>query len=210
MKNNQNKLLRILFSVPVLSIIIFTFFLFIIFANLSFSSIVKDKVELDVSKVSSLPNDDVQLENNEESPHIPANENNLPHKIDSIIDYANSLKGVPYKWAGKSPEGFDCSGFIFHVFKKHGIDLPSSSVALYTEGESILKDELQKGDLVFFTGTKISDHTVGHVGIIISEPEEDLQFIHSSSGGGGRGVTVNDLDHPHYQARYLGGRRIDM
>jgi cell wall-associated NlpC family hydrolase len=129
-------------------------------------------------------------------------------KADSIISYAHSLHGIPYKWAGKSTEGFDCSGFIFHVFNKYGIELPASSAVIFTVGTPVTKDELVKGDLVFFTGTDISIRKVSHVGIISSEPDEKLQFIHSSSGGGGRGVTVNDLDHPHYQARYFGAKRV--
>jgi len=132
------------------------------------------------------------------------------NKADSIIAYAYTLEGIPYRWAGKTPQGFDCSGFIFHVFNKYGIDLPASSSVLYNEGVPILKDDLVKGDLVFFTGTDTNIKKVGHVGIISSSPGEKLQFIHSSSGGGGRGVTVNDLDHPHYQARYFGAKRLDL
>lgn len=207
MKNNRNKLHRILFSVPVLSAIIFSIFLLTISANLPILSKEKNKVELDDSTATSLPDDEIQFEIIEESVHLPASKRS---KIDSIIDYAHSLKGVPYKWAGKSPEGFDCSGFIFHVFKKHGIELPYSSAVIFTEGTPIAKEALKKGDLVFFTGTDSSIRKVGHVGIISSEPGEKLQFIHSSSGGGGRGVTVNDLDQPHYLARYFGAKRVEL
>lgn len=139
------------------------------------------------------------------------NKTYLEHtKADSIIDYAYTLMGVPYKWAGKTPEGFDCSGFIYHVFSKYGVVLPAGSAVLYNLGTPVEEKNLVKGDLVFFTGTNVSLRKVGHVGIISSEPGEKLQFIHSSSGGGGRGVIVNDLDHPHYEARYMGAKRIDL
>ncbi len=117
---------------------------------------------------------------------------------------------MPYKWAGKSPTGFDCSGFVYHVFNKFGIDVPAGSSNLYLLGVPVSQNDLLKGDLVFFTGTQKWDTKVGHVGIVITEPGEKTQFIHSSSGGNGRGVTINDMDHPQYVARYLGAKRLDL
>lgn len=134
---------------------------------------------------------------------------NKPSTIaDSIVNYARTLQGVPYLWAGKSPQGFDCSGLVYHVFNKFGVNVPAGSSNLFTLGRPVSKNKLNKGDLVFFTGTNKDDTKVGHVGIVISETGEKVQFIHSSSGGGGRGVTINDLEHPQYAARYLGAKRI--
>jgi hypothetical protein len=187
-------------------IFIIFFFLFLIVEN--FSSAYKNEGEKrEISRIQSseLPASSIQNEFVEmEEGFI------ISTKTDSIIEYAQTLQGIPYKWAGKTPQGFDCSGFIFHVFKVYKIDVPAGSVNLYQLGKPITKDELLKGDLVFFTGTQKNDHQVGHVGMIISNPGDKLQFIHSSSGGGGRGVTINELDHHHYAARYLGARRIEL
>lgn len=128
-------------------------------------------------------------------------------KIDSLIDYAQSLEGIPYLYAGKSIKGFDCSGFIYHVFNKFGISLPAGSANLYQEGVSIHEEEISIGDLVFFRGYEDQTERVGHVGIVISIDDE-VHFIHSSSGGGGRGITTNSLEHPQYKERYIGSRRV--
>jgi cell wall-associated NlpC family hydrolase len=128
-------------------------------------------------------------------------------KIDSLVAYAQSLEGIPYLYAGKTVEGFDCSGFIYHVYNKFDIDIPAGSANQYKEGEPISKEEISIGDLVFFKGYEDPSDRVGHVGIVISI-EEEIQFIHSSSGGGGRGITTNSLEHPQYKERYLGARRV--
>jgi len=136
-------------------------------------------------------------------------ESNDDSKADSLVEFALSLEGVPYVYAGKNPEGFDCSGFIYYVYQRFGVEVPAGSANQYLIGEPIQETEIRKGDLVFFTGTQKGDRSVGHVGIVISdESAQQVEFVHSSSGGGGRGVTVNALDHPHYNARFLGARRV--
>lgn len=129
-------------------------------------------------------------------------------KIDSLVEYALTLEGIPYQYAGKSLNGFDCSGFTYFVYKKFDIDIPAGSANQYREGEFIREEAIEKGDLLFFTGTEKGSRNVGHVGIVISIDEGDVRFVHSSSGGGGRGVTINSLEHPHYKARFLGAKRV--
>lgn len=130
-------------------------------------------------------------------------------KTDSLVAFALSLEGIPYVYAGKSLEGFDCSGFTYFVYNKFGFEIPAGSANQYLVGEPVEVTEIQKGDLVFFTGTQKGDRSVGHVGIVVSEETEgEIEFVHSSSGGGGRGVTTNSLEHPHYKARFLGARRV--
>lgn len=129
-------------------------------------------------------------------------------KTDSLIDFALTLDGIPYRYAGSSVQGFDCSGFTYFVYQKFDIPIPRASWQQYNVGIPIGKDEIRKGDLLFFKGPQ--SETVGHVGIAITGHEEDrLEFIHSSSGGGGRGVTVDSLSHPHYTERFLGARRMN-
>ncbi|KEO74119.1 C40 family peptidase [Anditalea andensis] len=128
-------------------------------------------------------------------------------KVDSMIDYALSLEGIPYKWGGKTMKGFDCSGFIYHVYNKFEIEVPGGSANQYQLGEPVAEKDIQKGDLLFFTGTDRRNKRVGHVGFVIST-EDGIKFAHSSSAGGGKGVTVNDLDHPGYRKRFLGAKRL--
>jgi len=132
---------------------------------------------------------------------------NIDSKVDSIIDYALTLEGIPYVWGGKTLDGFDCSGFIYHVYNKFEIEVPGGSANQYQLGEEIGVEDIQKGDLLFFTGTDRNNKNVGHVGFVIST-EGGIQFAHSSSGGGGKGVTINELDHPGYSKRFIGAKRV--
>lgn len=129
-----------------------------------------------------------------------------PTKADSLINFALALDGIPYQYAGTSLQGFDCSGFTYFVYNEFDISIPRSSRQQFSVGAPVNREEIKKGDLLFFKGP--SSETVGHVGIAITDHEDKLVFIHSSSGGGGRGVTLDSLSHPHYTARFLGARRI--
>ena len=66
--------------------------------------------------------------------------------------------GVPYRWGGASPSGFDCSGLVMYVYARLGISLPHYTVAQWNAGVPVSSPA--PGDLVFFDG-------LGHVGIYI-------------------------------------------
>ncbi len=118
----------------------------------------------------------------------------------SIVDTAKQYLGVPYVWAGESPDGFDCSGFTQYVFKQHGISLKRTVSTQYRQGVSVKKSELQPGDLVFFKNTY--KEGLSHVGIYVG----DGNFIHTSSS---KGVTITPLNNPYWVGRYYGARRIN-
>ncbi|MCJ8167385.1 NlpC/P60 family protein [Pontibacter sp. E15-1] len=122
-----------------------------------------------------------------------------------IIDYAMSLMGSPYVYAGISPEGFDCSGFVTHVFAEFEIPVPHSSALQAEEGLGVTRDEARPGDLVIFTGTNPDVREPGHVGIVISGKGEPIQFVHASSNGG---VKVSEVEGTRYDLRFLEVRRI--
>lgn len=149
------------------------------------------------------------LENNvaviEESPSAIAENKGGENNTQRLITYAMSLLGTPYVWAGVSPEGFDCSGFITHVFQKFDVAVPHSSALQAKEGEHIARDEAKIGDLVIFTGTNPEERTPGHVGIIISTDDDNIEFVHSSSVGG---VKVSKVEGTGYSRRFLEIRRI--
>ncbi len=118
---------------------------------------------------------------------------------EQIVAFAKQYMGVPYVWAGSSPSGFDCSGFVSYVFKSNGYQTNRTAAAIYQNGVAVDKSELQPGDAVFFAS---SSQAIGHVGIYIG----DGQFIHASSGAGY--VTINSLDESYYSRMYVGARRI--
>lgn len=124
---------------------------------------------------------------------------------DSIINYAMSLLGSPYIYGGITPDGFDCSGFVTHVFDRFDMDVPHSSGMQAEEGISVERADAQAGDLVIFTGTNPELREPGHVGIVISSPGDTIEFVHSSSNGG---VKVSQVEGTGYEVRFLQIRRI--
>ena len=118
---------------------------------------------------------------------------------ESIIKTARQYIGVPYKWGGESPQtGFDCSGFTMVVYQLNGLDLPRSSRLQWKAGRPIKRNQLSKGDLVFFATS--GGRRVSHVGIFSG----DGKFLHAS--GRGQEIKSADLSNTYWKDRYLGAR----
>jgi cell wall-associated NlpC family hydrolase len=115
----------------------------------------------------------------------------------SLTRSAMRFIGTPYVFGGTRPSGFDCSGYVQHVFAMLGIALPRTADAQYDAGRRIAAS-MKPGDLVFF-------HTyapgVSHVGIYLGNDK----FIHSSSS---RGVAISNLHNVYWAPRYLGAKRV--
>lgn len=125
---------------------------------------------------------------------------------ENIITYAETLVGVPYKYGSTDQtQGFDCSGFITHVFNHFNIKVPRSSVDFTNVGREVPLPEAKAGDLVLFTGTDSLIRVVGHMGII-TENTDSLRFIHSTSGRQ-YGVTITALGN-YYKSRFVKVIRI--
>jgi cell wall-associated NlpC family hydrolase len=108
---------------------------------------------------------------------------------------------TPYKYGGNTQKGIDCSAFTLQVYKNSfAFELPRSTSQQYKIGDSIDKDELKFGDLVFFNTRKKS--FPGHVGIYLGENK----FAHASRSFG---VTISSLESSYYKKRYVGARRIE-
>jgi cell wall-associated NlpC family hydrolase len=105
--------------------------------------------------------------------------------------------GVPYVFGGTSTAGFDCSGYVQHVFAMLGISLPRTADAQYDAGHRVVGG-MRPGDLVFF-----QTYAPGpsHVGIYLGSGK----FVHASSS---QGVTVSKLSEPYWAARFIGAKRF--
>ena len=139
------------------------------------------------------------------------NTNTLNNQTSSqtIVDYAKTLIGVPYKYASTDPrEGFDCSGFITYVFQHFGIPVPRSSVEFTNAYPEVPVANAEQGDLILFTGTDSTDGKVGHMGIIVSNVQDSIQFIHSTSGAA-HGVTITPLN-TYYKSRFVKIIRVPL
>jgi peptidoglycan DL-endopeptidase CwlO len=138
----------------------------------------------------------------------PAYTGKLPRHLlaDSITAYGLKLIGTPYLPAGTTcEEGFDCSGFIHHIFGRYGVKLPHASALLINEGRPIPLSEVRKGDLLIFTGPDSVNGKPGHVGVVITEKGQSPKFVHSSSVGG---VKISKVEGTGYQKRFLQARRV--
>jgi cell wall-associated NlpC family hydrolase len=115
----------------------------------------------------------------------------------NLTRHAMRFLGVPYVFGGTSAYGFDCSGYVQHVFAITGVHLPRMADEQYYAGKRI-SGKLRAGDLVFF-------HTyapgVSHVGISLGGD----RFVHASSS---RGVTVSSLHDSYWAPRYVGAKRV--
>lgn len=120
--------------------------------------------------------------------------------VDSLVAFAKTLIGVPYRYGGCTPEGFDCSGFVNYVFSNMGISLPRSSPELARIGTEVEIEDACKGDIIIFAGSDPKKRPVGHAGIVVSDPGEPLKFIHSATSGK-IGVIENLLDGYDYFTR---------
>jgi len=124
-----------------------------------------------------------------------------------VVDFAKTLIGVPYKYASTDPKaGFDCSGFITYVFSHFNIIVPRSSIDFTSVGKEISSAEAKPGDLILFTGTDSTEKFVGHMGLVVTNQNNQLEFIHSTSGKK-YGVTITSFSD-YYHSRYMKTIRI--
>ncbi len=123
-----------------------------------------------------------------------------------VMAFAESLMGIPYVWGSTNPQvGFDCSGFITHVFSHFGINVPRSSVDFTHVGKTIDLENAKRGDIILFTGTNPQERFVGHMGLIVSNTDS-LRFIHSTSGKA-KSVTISPMSKS-YVTRFVKTIRI--
>jgi cell wall-associated NlpC family hydrolase len=123
------------------------------------------------------------------------------HSIrDEIVDTAHSFIGLPYQWGSCSLDNnsFDCSGLVLAVYQLNGLNVPRTSEEQYNSGRPVVKEDLEKGDLVFFNTS--GNGRVSHVGIYIG----DDRFIHAP--GTGKTICTDSLSNAYFHDRFYGAR----
>lgn len=116
-----------------------------------------------------------------------------------LVKTARRFIGVPYRWGGTDAgDGFDCSGLTLVCYRLNGLNLPRVSRSQYRAGRRIGKDQLQRGDLVFFATH--GGNRVTHVGIYIGNGK----FIHAPRTG--KTVRIANLSSPYFVRTFVGAR----
>ena len=119
----------------------------------------------------------------------------------NVANNAYNYLGYSYVYGAEGPNAFDCSGFVYYLYKQQGVSLyrTADDQADYC-GVYIDKSALLPGDLVFFSNR--SDRSINHVGVYVG----DGNFIHASTST--RGVVMDSLYSAYYQKSYVTARRI--
>lgn len=122
----------------------------------------------------------------------------------NIISSAKKHVGTKYRYGGKSPTGFDCSGFTAYVLQENGVDVTGPSYSQENLGKKIRSTEAKPGDLVFFRKTRTGK--VYHVAMVYANDGGKLTVIHSTSS---RGVVVDKLSESSYwRTKYITLRNV--
>lgn len=139
----------------------------------------------------------------------PVSRGGARSSLNGMIGITEKYLGSPYRYAATGPSQFDCSGFVYYILheyygqelRENSINLPRSSRHMANVGETISRDQLQIGDLVFFNNG--SSNRINHVGFYIG----GNNFIHASSGSN-MSVIVSSLNANNYNRRYSTAKRL--
>lgn len=158
-----------------------------------------NKNRMDKDVIQGMVKNDV-----ERREHISGLSAESSQMINDLLVEAKKHIGKKYVHGTHGPNTFDCSGFTSYVYKQFGFNISPGSRMQYTQGTPVARNDLRKGDLVFFT-SRSSGKNVGHVGIVWEADNEKgtFKFIHASI----RGVRISDFEG-YYVPRYIGAKRI--
>ncbi len=138
----------------------------------------------------------------EEEKNRPKSKNSK--KIDKIIRIARSKLGKPFRQAGVTDEGYDCSGLIMTSYAKQNVKLPRASYEMVKKGTPVKLKDVRRGDLLFFATKPNQPKRVSHVGMVTKVENGKIYFIHSHEKVG---VILNTLDEGYYKKRFLKAKR---
>jgi len=119
-----------------------------------------------------------------------------------IIKDAKHYLGGKYVWGGTKPKGFDCSGYVKYLYEKEGVELPRTAYQQSKVGKLVTRNELKKGDLLFFLTDKKRHIPITHVGMYIGNDK----FIHAASRK--KGIIISSFSKSKYNRYFVKAKRI--
>ncbi|BCB05878.1 C40 family peptidase [Bacillus sp. KH172YL63] len=132
-----------------------------------------------------------------QAPEAPPENVSSSFNVDTLLKEAKSHLGTPYVWGGSTAGGFDCSGYIYYVYKQAGAPIQRLSSGGYYN-RSYYVNNPQPGDLVFFENTYKKG--ISHLGIYLGND----QFIHA----GDNGVQITSLSNSYWKSKFDGFKRF--
>jgi cell wall-associated NlpC family hydrolase len=112
--------------------------------------------------------------------------------------YALEMVGTPYRYGGKTPKGFDCSGLVLYSYALAGKQLPVNLGGQRAASRPVPRKQVRPGDLLFFD---LTDEGRSHVGLYVGGG----RFVHAPSRG--KLVSTASLSNPYWRRHFAGARR---
>jgi murein DD-endopeptidase len=132
--------------------------------------------------------------------HTPVKES-TPPLASRAVDHALTMVGKPYRYGGNTPKGFDCSGLVQYSYARVGVKLPHGTRHLLQASQPVSRNQLKRGDLVFFTQEgRRSSHVALYLG--------GDRFVHSPSSG--KNVHVAGFNNDYWQRHFTEARRLEI
>jgi len=119
--------------------------------------------------------------------------------LDQVASTARRMIGRPYRFGGRTPAGFDCSGLVFYAYGEAGVTVPRTATEQRRASRALDRNEAEPGDLVFFT----TGERTPHVGIYLG----GQWFVHAPSTG--KPVSIEKLDDDYYRRHFVTLARLE-
>jgi len=116
-----------------------------------------------------------------------------------VVIRAIAMVGVPYRFGGSDPDGFDCSGLVQYVYEELGIEVPRTAAEQYRAAAPVKLENIEPGDLLFF---RTHGKRISHVAIYAGSG----RFVHAPQTG--RLIELRSLDDDYYRPRLAGVGRL--
>ena len=154
-----------------------------------------------IEVIKIVPNKPIILDQGEEDVVISTED--ASYFCEQLINNAIDNLGSRYQTGGTTKDGFDCSGLMYATFKKFDIILPRTSTDMAKIGRVLERNEVKKGDLIFFI--IIGKHHINHVGMVVEVTEEEIIFVHSSTS---KGVIYSSTKENYYGKNFAQVNRV--
>lgn len=122
---------------------------------------------------------------------------------EKLVEDTKNYLGAPYVIGAVGPASFDCSGFIYYIARESTkVQLPRSAQVMYNRCTKVSDDEIEIGDLLFFSAS--DSGAITHVSLYIG----NNQIIHAASDGPRTGVIISSRDERYWKTHYVGAARF--